>query len=160
MKPEAGRDVDCFSCHVKFQQEDDHQEYSIYLNPGFTPLKVEERTCHSRGSLFLIDYTDCAILWFTRQGHDDRTSHSFISLMVWSVTVNYACIWKIVSANANSMTSGYFDLLQLRSKCGSRSDQTPRYILISRIFCKRGARWGECDPLANCNNYISNGIRN
>ena len=58
VKPEDGRDVNGFSCMVKFQQEDDHQEYSIYLNPGFTPLKVEERICNSRGSLDFIDYTD------------------------------------------------------------------------------------------------------
>jgi len=35
---------------VEFQQEGYNQEYSIYLNPGFTPLKVEESTCYSRGS--------------------------------------------------------------------------------------------------------------
>jgi len=46
---------------VKFQQEDDDQEYSIYLNPGFTPLKVEDPACYGRGNLVLIDYTDWVI---------------------------------------------------------------------------------------------------
>ena len=46
-----------FSCVVKFEQEDDQQEYSIYLNPGFTPLKVKESTCYSIESLNVIDYT-------------------------------------------------------------------------------------------------------
>ncbi|XP_078343251.1 uncharacterized protein LOC144628987 isoform X2 [Oculina patagonica] len=39
VKPEEGRDVNGFSCIIKFQQEDHPQEYLIYLNPGFTPLK-------------------------------------------------------------------------------------------------------------------------
>ena len=47
VKPEDGRDVNGFSCIVKFQQEDgdDDHEYDIYLNPGFTPLRVEKSTC-------------------------------------------------------------------------------------------------------------------
>ncbi|XP_020601650.1 uncharacterized protein LOC110040726 isoform X2 [Orbicella faveolata] len=39
LKPEDGLDVNEFSCWVKFQQEDDDEEHSFYLNPGFTPLK-------------------------------------------------------------------------------------------------------------------------
>ena len=61
-KPVGDRDVNGFSCMVKFQKEEENEENSIYLNLGFTPLKVEKRTCYSRGSLYLIDYTDCAIL--------------------------------------------------------------------------------------------------
>jgi len=39
VKPEDGRDVGAFSCEVKFQQEDDDQEHSFSVYPGFTPLK-------------------------------------------------------------------------------------------------------------------------
>ena len=42
VRPEDGRDVNAFSCIVKFQQEDDNEEHSFDLYPGFTPLKVEE----------------------------------------------------------------------------------------------------------------------
>ena len=42
VKPEDGLDVNDFSCWVTFQQEGDHEEHQIYLNPGFTPLKVEK----------------------------------------------------------------------------------------------------------------------
>jgi len=52
VKPENGRDVNEFSCMVKFNQEDDDREYSIYLNPGFTPLKVEESICYSKKKAF------------------------------------------------------------------------------------------------------------
>ena len=47
VKPEDGRDVNGFSCLVEFQQEggDDDHKYSIYVNPGFTPLRVEKRSC-------------------------------------------------------------------------------------------------------------------
>ena len=45
VKPEDGRDVNGFCGLVKFQQEDHVEEYSIYLNPGFTPLKVRLSTC-------------------------------------------------------------------------------------------------------------------
>ena len=47
VKPEDGRDVNGFSCMVEFQQEggDDDHKYSIYVNPGFTPLRVEKRGC-------------------------------------------------------------------------------------------------------------------
>ena len=54
VKPEDGRDVNGFCCNVKFQQEGDDEEHSFYLNPGFTPLKVEKNTW---GSLF---YAICA----------------------------------------------------------------------------------------------------
>jgi len=46
VKPEDGQEVEGFRCNVKFQQEDDDQEHSIYLNPGFTPLK-RQRTRQS-----------------------------------------------------------------------------------------------------------------
>ena len=42
--PEDGQDVKSFSCWVKFQQKDADEEHWLYLNPGFTPLKVEKNT--------------------------------------------------------------------------------------------------------------------
>ena len=48
VKPEDGRVVNGFSCHLKFAQEDrdEDEEYSIYVNPGFPPLRVEKSTCY------------------------------------------------------------------------------------------------------------------
>ena len=51
VKPEDDRDVNEFSCTVKFQQEGDDEEHSFDVYPGFTPLKVEKNTCCSKRSL-------------------------------------------------------------------------------------------------------------
>ena len=56
VKPEDGLDVNGFSCWVKFKQEHDDEEHSLYLNPGFTPLKVEKSTFCDRGSLYYYYY--------------------------------------------------------------------------------------------------------
>jgi len=56
VKPEDGLDVNAFSCWVKFKQEVDDEEHLFYLNPGFTPLKVEKSTFCDRGSLYYYYY--------------------------------------------------------------------------------------------------------
>jgi len=62
VKPEDGRVVKAFSCEVKFQQEDDDQEHSFSVYPGFTPLKVERLICCNSKSLLL--YTE--VQWTER----------------------------------------------------------------------------------------------
>ena len=54
VKPEDGRNVNGFSGFVNFQQEGQAEEYSIYLNPGFTPLKVSLSTCYNISLSFIL----------------------------------------------------------------------------------------------------------
>ncbi|XP_022807483.1 netrin receptor UNC5C-like isoform X3 [Stylophora pistillata] len=41
VKPVKGPLVNGFCCNIKFQQEDSDAKHIIYVNPGFTPVKVE-----------------------------------------------------------------------------------------------------------------------
>ena len=46
-----------FFCNVKFQQEGDDKEHSFYLNPGFTPLKVQKNIPEAiEEALFFVVY--------------------------------------------------------------------------------------------------------
>ena len=58
-KPEDGRNVNEFSCTVRFQQEGDDEEHSFDVHPGFTPLKVEKNTRSSTGSLLMFSFCVC-----------------------------------------------------------------------------------------------------
>ena len=59
VKPEEGRDVNAFSCTVKFQQEGNDEEHLFDAHPGFTPLKVEKNTRSSMGSLLMFSFCVC-----------------------------------------------------------------------------------------------------
>ncbi|XP_020610357.1 netrin receptor UNC5A-like isoform X2 [Orbicella faveolata] len=83
VKPEDGRDVDGFSCIVKFQQEGHIQEYSIYLNPGFTPLKRQNiRRKPAAGGLIVTASNNtraiagCSTSTGPKEEDDDCDSHN------------------------------------------------------------------------------------
>ncbi|XP_020623044.1 uncharacterized protein LOC110060594 isoform X1 [Orbicella faveolata] len=138
VKPEDGLDFNGFSCRVKFQQKDDDEEHSFYLNPGFTTLRQQSiRRRSAKGG-----QTDPAT--GTLQYEDSVDWDNYVSSL-GREPVTDELIYQI-SPDVGRDWKNLLRIMSLKEKVIENLSEDHKYDKITEQCIQGLLKWKELDP--------------